>query len=132
MDEYIRPLLATVGGLSGTLKAAFLSALAALSFVADIAAGSEGTLLGQGLIATVLGFLGWFVKSWLSDIRGEVRVTREESKALRLAIEQNTRVNCIALLELSALIPGARGMLETAKKGAEERIAKAAKSDIKA
>lgn len=114
------------------VKMAFLSLLSALSFFAEIAAGPDGTLLGQGLIATVLGFLGWFVKSWLADIRGEVRVTREESKALRLAIEQNTRVNCIALLELSALIPGARGMLETAKKGAEDRIAEAAKTDIKA
>lgn len=41
----------------------FLSILTALSFVADIAAGPDGTLLGQGLIATVLGFLGWFVPS---------------------------------------------------------------------
>lgn len=109
----------------------FLSTLTALSLIADIAAGPDGALLGQGLTATVLGFLGWFVKSWLTDIRGEVRVTREESKALRVAIEQNTRVNCIALLELSALIPGARGMLETAKKGAEDRIAEATKAEVK-
>lgn len=111
------------------VKVALLSVLSALSLVADMAAGPEGTLLGQGLIATVLGFLGWFVKSWLEGIRLEIRVVRDESKSLRLAIEQNTRVNCIALLELSALIPGARGMLETAKKDVEQRLAEAAKTE---
>lgn len=109
------------------VKLAFLSLLSALSFVAEIAAGPEGTLLGQGLIATVLGFLGWFVKSWLADMRAEVKAAREsqvaESKALRLEIAENTRVTTIALLEIAALIPGARSMLETAKKSAEARIA---------
>lgn len=109
------------------VKAAFLSLLAAMSLLADIAAGADGTLLGQGLIATVLGFLGWFVKSWLADMRAEVKAAREsqvvESKALRLEIAENTRVTTIALLEIAALIPGARGMLETARKNAEDRIA---------
>lgn len=110
-------------------KMVVLSFLAALSIIADIAAGADGTLVGQGLIATVLGFLGWFVKSWLADMRAEVKAAREsqvvESKALRLAIDENTRVTTIALLEIAALIPGARGMLETARKSAEERIAAA-------
>lgn len=113
------------------VKVAFLSLLAGLSFVADLAAGPEGTLLGQGLIATVLGFLGWFVKSWLGDMRAEVKAAREsqvvESKALRLEIAENTRVTTIALLEIAALIPGARGMLETARQNAVERIATAQK-----
>lgn len=122
------------------VKAAFLSFLAAMSIIADIAAGADGTLLGQGLIATVLGFLGWFVKSWLADMRAEVKALKvetaetaranmaahlAESKALRLEIAENTRVQTVAMLEIAALIPGARGILEAAHKGAEERIAAA-------
>ncbi len=72
--------------------------------------------LGIGaVISGLLGLLAWFVRSWLLDMKREMR-------ELRIAVDNNSKVVTVALLEFAALIPGARPILEEAKRSAEERM----------
>lgn len=80
--------------------------------VADMEASP---IYGQGITVALGGVVTWFVRAWLAELIKEVKI-------MRFALDENTRVTTIALLEMAALIPGAKPMLEKVKENVTQRM----------
>lgn len=88
-----------------------------LSFLAsqEMTGDSGTTWLVGTLVTGLLGGLGWLLRVWLVNITREIR-------ELRNAVDTSTIVQTIALLDMAALIPGAKPVLEKSKAACEVRL----------
>lgn len=82
-----------------------------------------------GILGTLLtacaGVITFFVKTWLSDMKDEIRAQRvdfvREVRGLRLEVSENTKVVIVAMLKMSDMVQEHRELLEQVKNGIDSR-----------